>query len=490
MQITIAQLSEANENARIDAQFFRPQYVANHNIVANSPYSVLEEIAHITDGNHLKIAENFDSSNGIRYLRGQDLSTDMLLTDRNIVHIPEDCFDSLQRSHIFKDDILITIVRANTGLVGLVYDPPAQLVANCKLGIARPNTSKILPGYLYAFLICRFGRHQILRSIRGGGQTGLILPDMRQLRITRISDKFEAEINRIALLGHSNIIQSKSIYKKTQDILVAELRLSSRKPKHQLSFIKKYSDTQHSERIDAEYYQPKYENIIKAIKSYSGGWDKLENLVHIKKCIEVGSGKYLDKGMPFVRISNLSPFELSEEKYISESLYHQLTPQEQNIPFEKSKNHQPKQGEILFSKDGSPGIAYYLQDQPAKMIPSGGILRLKSKTNKVNNEYLTLVLNSILTQEQVSRDVGGSIILHWRPDQVKETVIPILSKDKQTQIQQKVTESFALRKQSKHLLESAKKAVEIAIEQDEQTALNWLELQTKDCQIDNDGKLD
>ena len=114
------------------------------------------------------------------------------------------------------------------------------------------------------------------------------------------------------------------------------------------------------------------------------------------------------------------------------------------------------------------------------MIPSSGILRLKSKTDKVNNEYLTLVLNSFLTQEQVNRDVGGSNILHWRPDQVRKTLIPVLSEHKQTQIQQKVSESFKLRQQSKHLLECAKRAVEIAIEQDEQVATSWLDQQTSD----------
>ncbi len=200
--------------------------------------------------------------------------------------------------------------------------------------------------------------------------------------------------------------------------------------------------------------------------------------MRIKKCIEVGSSEYLYGGIPFVRVSNISPFELSTEKHISSSLYNQLTPQEGNIPFEKSKNHQPKQGEILLSKDGTPGIAYYLKDKLQKMILSGGIIRLQNKADKVNNEYLTLVLNSILIQEQVNRDVGGSIILHWRPDQVKETVIPILSEEKQLDIQQKVTESFNLRKQSKHLLECAKKAVEMAIEQDEQTAIEWLKNET------------
>lgn len=53
--------------------------------------------------------------------------------------------------------------------------------------------------------------------------------------------------------------------------------------------------------------------------------------------------------------------------------------------------------------------------------------------------------------------------------------LPILPDEIQTEIQQKVTESFDLRKQSKHLLESAKRAVEIAIEEDEQTAMEWLE---------------
>ena len=184
--------------------------------------------------------------------------------------------------------------------------------------------------------------------------------------------------------------------------------------------------------------------------------------MNVEKCVEVGSGEYLDEGIPFVRVSNLSPLEITKEKYISEKLYTEV------------EQHQPRKGEIQFSKNATSGIAYYLNEKPQKMIPSGGILRLENKTNKVNNEYLTLVLNSILTKEQVNRDVGGSVILHWRPDQVKETVIPIFTEDKQTQIQQKVIESFDLRKQSRHLLECVKRAVEIAIENDEQTAIKWL----------------
>jgi len=113
------------------------------------------------------------------------------------------------------------------------------------------------------------------------------------------------------------------------------------------------------------------------------------------------------------------------------------------------------------------------------MIPSGGILRLKLKNKQINEDYLTLVLNSMIVQEQINRDVGGSIILHWRPEQVKQTLIPLLDDEKQRDIQQKITESFGLRKQSKHLLECAKRAVEIAIEQNENAAIKWLQEKTK-----------
>ena len=59
-------------------------------------------------------------------------------------------------------------------------------------------------------------------------------------------------------------------------------------------------------------------------------------------------------------------------------------------------------------------------------------------------------------------------------DDILNLPVPLLPEETQTEIQQKVIESFKLRKQSKHLLECAKRAVEMAIEQDEQTAIIWL----------------
>ncbi|MDA0737850.1 MAG: restriction endonuclease subunit S [Nitrospirae bacterium] len=463
MQVTVAHLSEAILNERIDSQFFRPEYVASYEVVSKGTYSSLVDIAHITDGNHLKIAENFDDENGIRYLRGQDLGTDMILNDRNVVHIPESCFNTLKRSHIFKDDILITIVGANTGLVGLVFDPPKKLVANCKLGIARPNRKKVLPGFLYAFLIGRFGQHQILRSIRGGGQTGLILPDMRGLRISRFDRAFESKIDDIVIAGHKGIAASKELFLNTQNILLTELGLTNWQPKHQLTFVKNYSDTEQVGRIDAEYFQPKYEEIEQAIEEYPGGYSTIGAAFKQNK----STFKIDDKKLyQYVEIGsvNVSNGEITPNEVLGEEL-------------PANAKRALKKNEIIVSKVRTYRGAITIVEESG-YVGSGAFTVLR-ENGRINKETLLAFLHSNpLLAWSLKPNTGTSYPVIIDND-ILNLPIPLIPESKQTEIQQKVTESFSLRKQSKHLLECAKRAVEIAIEKDEKSAIDWLKDQVE-----------
>jgi type I restriction enzyme, S subunit len=115
--------------------------------------------------------------------------------------------------------------------------------------------------------------------------------------------------------------------------------------------------------------------------------------------------------------------------------------------------------------------------EDANFITSGAILHLTVKDkNKIIPEYLTLALNSKLVQMQAERDAGGSIILHWRVSEIEKVVVPLIDFNKQREIADLVEESFQLKKQSEHLLEVAKTAVEIAIEKkDEKTAIEYIE---------------
>lgn len=105
------------------------------------------------------------------------------------------------------------------------------------------------------------------------------------------------------------------------------------------------------------------------------------------------------------------------------------------------------------------------------VISSSGILHLTVKDNAVLPDYLTLVLNSKIVRLQAERSAGGSIIQHRKQSEIENVSIPILPMSSQQKISAKVRESFALRAESKRLLDLAKHAVEVAIERGEDSAM-------------------
>ena len=86
-----------------------------------------------------------------------------------------------------------------------------------------------------------------------------------------------------------------------------------------------------------------------------------------------------------------------------------------------------------------------------------------------------MFLKSFAGQLQLKKGCSGTILTAIDKDEFNNIVLPKVDEHKQLEIQERVLEAFKLRKQSKQLLENAKRAVEMAIEQDEDTALNWLE---------------
>ena len=179
----------------------------------------------------------------------------------------------------------------------------------------------------------------------------------------------------------------------------------------------------------------------------------LGDLVTMKKGFEPGSDEYQEEGKLFIRVSSISKHGIidKDQKYLSDELFQSL-----------KKGFEPKIGEILLTKDATPGIAYVLKEVVEGIVASG-IMRLKLKED-IEAEYLTLCINSIVGQMQIERDAGGSIIAHWKPEQIKKLQIPILPDKTQQKIADLARQSHEARKNAKELLEEAKREVEELIE--------------------------
>ena len=453
MRYSVVNFSEFKaDDFRIDAEYWHPDFIKNAHLI--SPRQRMKDFVSSDILNIKSTPINRD----FEYLRSSQISPRSFEYKTTRVQLGEEPEQAYYR--LEKGDVVVSTVMPDRNAVALIKTD--GVVGSSDLAVLRSNS--IQPEYLLAFCKTAYFVNCLIRADKKNLYPTVSIRDVLDTALFVPSDSFETLIVKAVKTAIFDIDRSKQIYVRSESLLLSELGLTDWRPKSQLTFVKNFSDMQRAGRIDSDYFQPRYEKVVNAIRNYPGGSDTLGNLVTFKQCVEVKRLEDLEEGIPFVRASDLSRFEITEEKHISKELYAEM------------QEHQPQKGEILLSKDGTPGIAYYFRKRPKRMIPSNGILRLKTRTDEIGREYLTLVLNSILTQEQVQRDVAGSsLIPRWRLDQAAATLIPLLSEERQVEIEQRLSESFRLRNHSKKLLEYVKEAVEIAIEQGEQAASNWLE---------------
>jgi restriction endonuclease S subunit len=130
---------------------------------------------------------------------------------------------------------------------------------------------------------------------------------------------------------------------------------------------------------------------------------------------------------------------------------------------------------IVSSIEGSLSSIALVEEAYHHALCSTGFHVIKSEI--LNSETLFVLMKSLVGQLQLEKGCSGTILTAINKDDFSRLVLPKIREKKQTQIKALITESVNLRKESKRLLEVAKRTVEIAIEKDEKSALTWLDAQ-------------
>ncbi len=466
-----------NEKFRLDDEFFQKGYLKAYLDIKSKPSSKVGEVIDIlTDyhangsyenlNNHVKILDQKDYAYMIR-------STDLEKRDfqNDVKYVSRSAYEFLSKTKLYGGEILINKI----GSPGRVYlmpslDKPATLGMNLFM-IRLKKDSNFNEKFVWAFFHSSLGQKIIYRKVNGTVPLTIDKEAVKSLYLPKLSKKFQDFIGTSVEKSECCLKESKITYNKAESLLLKSLGLENFFPSNKNTNIKSFKDSfATTGRLDAEYYQPKYEEVIAHIKSQPHA--KLSDLVAIKKSIEPGSDEYSenDEGLPFLRVADYNKFGITEPQ---KKLKTSFVVENQS----KLDSLRPKAETILFSKDGSVGEAYCL-DKDSNFITSGAILHLcVFDKKKVLPDYLTLALNSKLVRMQAERDAGGSIILHWRVGEIEEVLIPLIDPKTQSQISLLIQESFALKSKSEKLLELAKKAVEMAIEESEEEAMKFINQQ-------------
>jgi len=194
-------------------------------------------------------------------------------------------------------------------------------------------------------------------------------------------------------------------------------------------------------RFDTHYYQPKYMQFEKQIKSHRSGYTYLDQVSKVV-CGPFGSAikvtDYLSKGVPLLRITNINEsggFDKTNFKYIPDDLASQL------------QNYKVNEDDIVVSQRGTLGQIAQIDKSLNGSVISANLIAIKNiKKESFLPIFIKVYLTSTLSQIQLERKVSGQVQIKITTDDIKTILIPNLSLKTQQEIVS-ITQSAYKKKQ-------------------------------------------
>lgn len=465
MQISEQKYKNLVSDMRLDAEAYMPIYINIEKTLKQKKYTTLGAEAKSYKKGVFDInAECYCSANtpnSIPFVRILNLKN-MVIDTTDIAYIPEDEHKKNIGTALYRNDLILS----KTAI------PACSLVtvSECNtsqdtIAIKLKNSSSINSHYLVVFLNSYYGKNQMKRWFTGNIQMHLNLTDSKTVIVPILEDYFQQYISKVFEKSLDYITKSNQVYVETETILLKAFGLIEWQPKQELSYVKNFSNVGIANRLDAEYFQPKYDELIEKIKSYPNGWDILGKQFNQN----ISSFKINDdKLYNYVEISSV---DVSNGKITSEIIKGKDLPANAKI--------QLKNEDILISKVRPYRGAIALVEED-NLIGSGAFTVLHEKIEpKINKETLYTFLRLKPILDLTLKYNTGTSYPTITDNDVLNLPIPLFEEDIQKQVKVYINSAKKLQKQSKQLLEIAKHGVEKAIEENEDTAMQWIDEQLK-----------
>ena len=401
-----------------------------------------------------------EESKGYPVLRLNEFDSHFITTPSKFCNLLDE--ETYQSLRLRRGDVLICRTNGNPRLVGksAIVPKDYDYAYASYLFKIRPKQELITPATLVAYLNSKFGRMEIEKFSMASNQVNFSPAKFREMRIPKFGHALNAQVDKNTFDAFELLEKSKLFHTQAETLLIDTLGMAGFSPNTDSINVKSLKDSfAATGRLDAEYYQPKYEDYQARVRSYPNGWQPLMQACNLKD-------------------RNFTPDELIAYKYIeladidnyggitgcTEALGNELPSRARRIV---------DAGDVLISSvEGSLSSCAIVPGIMGAALCSTGFYVINS--DKINSETLLILFKSPLLQNLLKQGCSGTILTAINKTEFQNIPVPIIEGGAQTKIATLVKESFSLKAESERLLDVAKRAVEIAIEQDENAALDWL----------------
>ncbi len=444
---------------RIDPHFYKPSFIQFYQQLEKTPFEIktIGEIAEkVTSGATPKSKGDAYTSKkkGIPFIRSGDISEDKTINFDDVLYIKPKIHNKLLKgSRLKRGDVLIAIVGATIGQVS-IYDYDKEANINQAIALVRLKQG-INPEYVKAFLLSALGQKQLNRIKRPVARANINLDEIKGIKI--ILSPLEVQNHIVQLMDNAYKLQKRKETQAQQlldsinDYVLYELGIKIPEVKDQMTFVV-YADDVKGGRIDPYYYQPKFEEVIKAVEN--GKYEVKELNDSFEGDLIKGTLPKEDEKNGKVKVLQIK--NILRNGLIDISEY--ITAKNIFRP-----NQKINKGELIIvitgATIGKVGL-WYLDEE----FYLGGDM-VKFKTNKeFNPYYIQAFLLSEIGQYQILREITGATNKHLSSYDVKTIKIPLPPLEIQNKIAEEVKRRMEkaeqLQKEAKEILEKAKQEVE------------------------------
>jgi hypothetical protein len=261
-RFSVIPLSKLYGAYRWDAECYEPDVLRDENALSGFPTVKLGSIATITDGQHGY--HEVDDSSPIRHITARCIEHGIVSGTR-ADRLSKRTHDANTRSQLEIDDVLLSTA-GTIGEAGIVASD--ILPANIDQDVARITLNEdapVEPQFLVAFLLSELGQFQCRRATTGQIQGHISLAALRQFDIPILRN--QKKISEIVLSGVAQRHLAIRLLAEAEVTLAEGLGLVELRAARQLTYTRPFSAVHAAARFDAEYFSPRYQEILGRLAS-------------------------------------------------------------------------------------------------------------------------------------------------------------------------------------------------------------------------------
>lgn len=469
-ELKLSKVAVENEKLRIDSAYFGKAVLTYEKQIRSLKVGAvpLGEITSVFRKGIFDINADSYTERGVPFVRITNLRHG-LIDGGDLAFIPD---------AISKEQYQTELVAGDLILSKTAY-PAASFVTLPRCNVSQDTIAVSLSGsgrrrfkaeFIVAYLNTHHGLALMERQFQGNVQMHLSLPDGKKIVIPAFGDDLQEAVASCLTEANRELENSKALYTQAEKFLLHVLGLENWQPPEPLTYEADVQWALGDERLDAEHYHPKY--VVARDALTSKGAKKFRPLREFITTLTNGQTPLrhdLSVGeVPFLCAEHVGDFQVTFESDKRVLRAHHETLLSRTAL---------KNGDMLLTIKGRVGNAGIVENlgHAANINQDVALLRL---TDELPHWFIVAYMNSLFGKLMVEQWTTGAINPFLGLNNVERLPIPVFKDGVMERIAQQtrdlVRKAHAARRRAHELLERAKRAVEIAIEESEPKALAQL----------------